>query len=116
MKDRIVYSTESGSHCPQCGKPQSACQCKALAASKILGDGKVRISLENKGRGGKSVSIVRGLPLCAADLEALAKKLKQKCGVGGSVEEGAILIQGDQREKLLKELTALGYQPKKSGG
>lgn len=116
MSSGVVYSSEHGRMCPSCGHAQNNCQCKSAQTKQILGDGKVRISFETKGRGGKGVSVIRGLPLTAADLGDLAKKLKQKCGVGGSVEEGAILIQGDQRDKLLKELTTMGYQPKKSGG
>lgn len=116
MKDTLVYSSEHGRLCPSCGQAIAHCQCKQIQESKILGDGKVRVSLENKGRGGKSATLVRGLALNAAGLADLAKKLKQKCGVGGSVDQDAILIQGDQRDKVLKELIALGYQAKKSGG
>jgi translation initiation factor 1 len=62
------------------------------------------------------VSIITGLPLRDAELKALAKALKQKCGAGGAVKDGTIEIQGDHRDLLVTELTKLGYTVKKVGG
>jgi translation initiation factor 1 len=76
----------------------------------------VRLSRETKGRGGKAVTIVRGLPLAPAELKALAKALKQRCGVGGSVKDDTIEIQGDQRQVLKAELEKRGYPVKLAGG
>jgi translation initiation factor 1 len=76
----------------------------------------VRLSRETKGRGGKAVTIVRGLPLAPAELKALAKALKQRCGVGGSVKDDTIEIQGDQRQLLKAELEKRGYLVKLAGG
>ena len=76
----------------------------------------LKIWLEKNARGGKTVSIVKGFAGKEDDLEKLAKVLKAKCGVGGSVKDGDILIQGDHRDKLIKILTELGYQAKKAGG
>ena len=76
----------------------------------------MRLHRETKGRGGKAVSIVRGVPLAGAELKALAKVLKQKCGVGGAVKGSDIEIQGDQRDILKAELEKRGFQVKIAGG
>jgi translation initiation factor 1 len=77
---------------------------------------KVRVGRETSGRSGKGVSVITGLPLAGAELEALATRLKKTCGAGGAVKDGAIEIQGDHRDRLLAELLKLGYQAKRSGG
>jgi len=76
----------------------------------------VRIGREVSGRGGKGVSVISGLPLNEAQLEALATQLKRTCGTGGTVKDGKIEIQGDQRDRLVAELQKLGYDAKRSGG
>ncbi len=112
---RPVYSTDGGRLCPQCARPLGECVCgKARPAS--VGDGIVRIQRETKGRGGKAVTVVRGLPLAPAALKALAKELKQRCGVGGAVKDDMIEIQGDQRESIKSLLDKKGYTVKLSGG
>jgi len=77
---------------------------------------RVRVGREVAGRGGKPVSVISGLPLAAADLEALASRLKRLCGAGGAVREGVIEIQGEHRDRLVAELCRLGYDAKRSGG
>lgn len=113
---RTVYSTDSGRLCASCSKPQNVCVCQEKAKKALSGDGIVRISRESKGRKGKGVSLISGLPLAADELKALAKKLKQLCGSGGAVKAGVIEIQGDHRDKLLAELVQQGYQVKLAGG
>ena len=112
---RLVYSTDGGRLCPQCQRPEAACVC-GKARPAAVGDGTVRLHRETKGRGGKAVTIVRGLPLAGAELKALATALKQKCGVGGSVKGDDIEIQGDQRQALQPELERRGYRVKVAGG
>ncbi len=77
---------------------------------------RVRVGREVAGRGGKGVSVITGLPLAGAELEALARQLKKLCGAGGGVREGVIEIQGDHRDRLVTELCRLGYEAKRSGG
>ena len=112
---RPVYSTEAGRLCPQCHRPVADCVCgrDRPAAST---DGIVRIRRETKGRGGKAVSVVDGLPLAEKDLKALAKQLKKRCGVGGSVKGESIEIQGDARELIKSELEKRGYTVVLAGG
>lgn len=109
----LVYSTETGRHCPECEYPIDDCQCKAAGPE---GDGIVRISLDTKGRKGKGVTLIKGLLLEGAELKKLAKELKQKCGVGGAVKGFDVEIQGDHRELMVKTLEAKGYKVKRAGG
>jgi len=102
--------------CPVCRKPQAQCVCKSQQADQPLGDGKVRVTRETSGRGGKAVTVVRGLPLDAAALTQLGKQLKAACGTGGTVKEGVIEVQGDHADKVLALLQAQGYAAKRAGG
>ena len=79
-------------------------------------DAMVRVSRETQGRGGKGVSVITGLPLTQPQLDELARKLKKRCGCGGTVRNGAIEIQGDHRDLLVAELIRLGWAAKRSGG
>ncbi|MFK7975798.1 MAG: translation initiation factor Sui1 [Halioglobus sp.] len=112
---RPVYSTESGRLCPQCHRPVAECVC-GKDRPAATGDGIVRLQRETKGRGGKAVTLIKGVPLAPTELKALAKKLKQKCGVGGALKDDVIEIQGDQRTLLKPELEKLGYTVKIAGG
>jgi len=85
----LVYSTEQGRICPDCGKVSGKCRCKKKAVP-VKTDGIVRISLDRKGRKGKGVSIITGLPLDNRELKELAKKLKTRCGSGGTVKNGVV--------------------------
>lgn len=123
MNDRrLIYSTESGRICPECGKPVSACSCKKKAVeaggqpTRYPIDGTIKIQKETKGRKGKIVTAVYGVPLENEGLEEFAKTLKRRCGAGGSVKNGVIMIQGDHRQTLLDELNRHGYTAKPVGG
>jgi len=110
----LVYSTDGGRHCPACRQPVTTCACsKPQAASR---DGVVRVRRENKGRGGKTVTCISGVPLVGAELDALAAQLKKRCGCGGTVKEGVIEIQGEHVELLLETLKQHGFRAKQSGG
>jgi len=76
----------------------------------------VRVGRETKGRKGKGMTVITGVPLHPEGLRELAKQLKQKCGTGGTVKGGKIEIQGDHRDLLVAELQSLGYTVKRSGG
>lgn len=112
---RPVYSSEHGRLCPGCGRPQPTCICK-VAPPAPAGDGIVRVRPELKGRGGKTVTVVIGVPLAAEPLKALAAELKRRCGSGGTVKDGTIEIQGNHVELLLEELRQRGFKVKRAGG
>ena len=97
--DRAVSSRHRRADRPQPDLPQ---------------DGVVRIFRGKGGRGGKTMTVVRGLP--RRDLEAVAKDLKRFCGAGGSAKDGAVEIQGDHREKVAARLAEHGYAVKLAGG
>ncbi len=110
-----VYSCESGRLCPTCGKAVKKCSCsRQITPPKA--DGIVRIQRETKGRKGKGVTLITGIPLAGDELKKLAKTLKQKCGTGGTIKDGVIEIQGDHRDLLLAELQTKGWTVKKAGG
>ena len=110
----LVYSTDAGRMCPTCRHPIAQCAC--ANAAPPAGDGVVRLFFETKGRGGKGVTVVRGLGLADAALGVLGKKLKTACGVGGTAKDGVIELQGDHRDRVLELLKAAGRTVKKAGG
>lgn len=110
----LVYSTGSGRMCPGCRHPVAQCACKAGAMP--AGDGVVRVARHTKGRGGKSVTVVKGLTLDAAALGVLGKQLRTACGAGGTVKDGVIEVQGDHCELVMATLEKLGHRPRRAGG
>ena len=102
--------------CPACRKPLAQCVCKAQRASAPVGDGVVRVSRESKGRGGKTVTLVRGLALDAAALAALGKRLRSACGSGGTAKDGVLEVQGDHAERVVELLKAEGFSNVKRAG
>ncbi len=115
MDSELVYSTLHGRMCPSCNNPLDDCNCKTIKPV-IKNDGFVRISRETKGRKGKTMTVISGLPLSQERLTSLAKQFKQQCGTGGTVKDDCIEIQGDHRDKLFDSIAKLGFKVKKSGG
>jgi len=111
----VVYSSDHGKMCPGCGKPVAACTCK-IQSARAAGDGIVRVRRETKGRKGKGVTVITGVPLDADPLRELGRRLKTKCGSGGTVKNGVIEIQGDHRDLVIGELEKNGWTVKRSGG
>lgn len=107
---RVVYSTEQGKTNAEAKPGRSK-----PVARPGTGHG-VHICYERKGRGGKIVCVITGLPLAAAEMKALSKRLKASLGTGGAVKDGNIEIQGDHRERLLALLEKEGIRAKLSGG
>lgn len=111
----LVYSTEAGRMCPGCARALAQCSCRA-AAPPPEGDGIVRVSRQTQGRGGKAVTLVRGVPLGAAALAVLGKQLRSACGAGGTVKDGAIEVQGEHVDRVIELLRQRGYTVKRAGG
>ncbi len=112
---RLVYSSEHGRVCTECGRPQARCVCRERAAAP-RGDGIVRVQRERKGRRGKTVTTISGVPLPPDELAELAAELKRSCGTGGSAKDGIIEIQGDHGDALIEALRSRGYTVKRAGG
>src|SRR5437868_2015703 len=110
---RLVYSTDGTAggrvaapkppaRRPQTGRPSQPAQ------NSVPNDGIVRIQRDKRGRGGKTATVITGLPGTEADLDTLLKTLKQECGAGGQRDGRSLEIQGDHRDRLLARITALG--------
>jgi translation initiation factor 1 len=112
----VVYSTELGRMCPDCLQAVAKCTCKKKSAVVAPVDGFVRVSRETKGRGGKGVTLVKGLPLEHDELSELGKLLKATCGAGGTTKDGIIAIQGDHRVLVMDMLKQQGWKVKAAGG
>lgn len=113
--ERLVYSTDMGRICPECQHAVEKCECsKQLNQPKS--DGVVRVRRESKGRKGKVVTVVEGVPLPLEEVRELGRTLKALCGTGGTIKEFDIEIQGDKRELIIQELKKRGYTVKLSGG
>ncbi len=118
---RLVYSSDSGRLKGDAAiignrKPVTPSKPVGKAPPALPDDGVVRIFREKGSRGGKTVTVIRGLPERGAALESRAQELKRFCGAGGTVKENVIEIQGDHRERLSERLTSLGYRVKLAGG
>ena len=124
--DRLVYSSEAGRICPACGRKTSICECRGKGARARIaaraeveaaksGDSIVRVGRSTKGRGGKVVTTVTGVPGDDQEKKKLAAELKRSCGTGGSLKDGVIEIQGEHRDTLVRELESRGFTVKRVG-
>ena len=110
-KGRLVYSTGLGSICPGCGWPEKDCKCSSQRAPSEAIPNRIvaKLRMEKKGRSGKTVTLVYGLPDNAAFLKDLCSELKRACGTGGAVAEGAVELQGDLRDRVRDYLAKKGF-------
>lgn len=106
--NKTVWSSESG----DLRKKETTTYTKSLPPQQQM----IYLHRESSGRGGKAVSVLKGLQLSEEDLKALAKKLKNECGTGGTIKDGVIEIQGEHRQKISEILQKLGYKIKIAGG
>ena len=107
---RLIYSTDTGGKCPVCGWPQRNCQCSTRNAVEAVPARVVaKLRTEKKGRGGKTVTVVYGLPQNPEFLKQLSQELKRACGAGGTVVEDGIEIQGDLGARVRAALEKKGY-------
>jgi len=107
---RLVYSTDAGRMCPGCGWPAADCKCSSRAKNDAVPARLIaKLRIEKAGRGGKTVTVVDGLPRNDAFLKDLLQELKRACGCGGAVRDGGIELQGDLRERVRAWLTAKGH-------
>ena len=111
----LVYSTESGRMCPACRQAIALCVCKQTQLP-VKTDGIVRVGLDSKGRGGKSVTVIKNVPLDSAELALLGKQLRSACGSGGTTKEGVIEVQGDHCATVIQALEKLQFKVKRVGG
>ena len=108
MTPRLVYSTDKGRSCPACGWPASDCRCSRSLNQPVPARVTATLRLESKGRGGKRVTVIDGLPDNEPFLGELAKALKKSVATGGTVRPGAIELAGDVRERVRPLLKARG--------
>ena len=113
MKDReharIVYSSAAGKICRGCGQPERGCKCGQAASEAVPGRPVAKLRMEKAGRGGKTVTVVFGLPNNAAFLKDLSQDLKRACGTGGTATDDGVELQGDLRERVREILRARGF-------
>jgi translation initiation factor 1 len=114
MSPRIVYSTDPKPEklCPRCGRAPCVCETVDLAPKQQT----AYVKRDRKGRAGKTVTVVYGLQHSATAYRELLATLKVACGSGGTVKDGELEIQGDQRDKVAEKLRQLGYKVKLVGG
>jgi translation initiation factor 1 len=111
LSSRLVYSTDGGRVCPKCGWPITNCQCsKTVSAKQAVPDRVVaKLRMEKKGRGGKTVTVIYGLPNNELFLRTLCSELKKSCGCGGVITEDGVELQGELRDRVRAHLEKKGF-------
>ena len=112
LSSRLVYSTDGGRVCPKCGWPITNCQCsKTLSSGKEAVPDRVvaKLRMEKKGRGGKTVTVIYGLPNNEPFLKTLCGELKKSCGCGGAITEDGVELQGELRDRVRAYLEKKGF-------
>jgi len=113
MKDRdnarIVYSSAAGKICRGCGQPERGCRCGQGASEVVPTRPVAKLRMEKAGRGGKTVTVVFGLPNNTAFLKELSQELKRACGTGGTATDDGVELQGDLRERVRAYLLGKGF-------
>ncbi len=110
---KLVYSTDRGRVCPTCGWPIDNCQCSSRHAKEAVPDRVVaKLRMEKKGRGGKTVTVVYGLPNNTDFLKTLCAELKRACGCGGATTDDGVELQGELRDRVRAHLERKGYAVK----
>lgn len=111
---RTVYSTGAGKICPGCGWPANDCKCSSrIGRDEAVPDRiTAKLRMEKSGRGGKTVTVVYGLPQNAEFLKTLTQELKRTCGTGGTATEDGVELQGDLRDRVREFLRKKGYTVK----
>jgi translation initiation factor 1 len=114
MKDnaRIVYSSAAGKICRGCGQPERGCKCGQASSEPVPVRPVAKLRMEKAGRGGKTVTVVFGLPNNAAFLKDLSQELKRACGTGGTATDDGVELQGDLRERVREYLIKKGFAVK----
>lgn len=106
---RPVYSSAAGRICPGCGQPERGCRCGDKPDAAVPDRPVAKLRLEKAGRGGKTVTVLFGLPRNAVFLKDLAQELKRACGTGGAVREDGVELQGDLRDRVREFLAARNF-------
>jgi translation initiation factor 1 len=106
---RVVFSSAAGRICRGCGQPERGCRCGQPSAEAVPDRPVAKLRMERAGRGGKTVTVVFGLPNNAAFLKDLAQQLKRACGTGGTATDEGVELQGDLRERVREFLRGKGF-------
>ena len=109
---RLVYASQRGRVCPKCGRPAGDCRCASQQPAEdepVPARLVLKLRIEKTGRGGKTVTVIDGVPRNTSFAAELAQELKRGCGTGGTLREGAVELQGDLRDRARAFLLRKGY-------
>lgn len=113
---RLVYSSDQPLLCPLCKRKRNKCKCEPEQSDRVVEDSVIRVRREIKGRGGKVVTVITGLPLTQNEMKELLSHFKQLAGCGGTTKNACLELQGDRVSLVIEELARRGFAAKRSGG